>query len=298
MRNNFLKGLIYNLGLTIFPLLPDSIAVGLHSLFLIGRWPNISNPKRYTEKIQWYKLNYRDPLMTICADKYLAKDYLSQKGFSKYVPELYQVCDRIEDVVFENLPNSFIIKCNNGYGANVIVRDKTSLDISSVYKKFKKWKKLATVDIAREWAYKNIPPKIIVEELLISNDGTQQGNLNDYKVMCFNGTPKVIWVDVDRYSNHKRNFYDTQWNLLPVKSDCPVCEKSIPSPFGLDKMLEIASSIAKDFPFVRVDFYSVNQEVYIGELTFYPWSGCVKYAPDSFDFTLGEMFVLPEPKQS
>lgn len=263
---------------------------------LIGHWPNTTNPKRFTEKLQWYKLNYRDPLMTICADKYLAKDYLSNKGYSEYVPKLYQVCNKIEEVVWDKLPNSFIIKCNNGYGANVIVSDKESLDINAINKQFGKWKQLSTVVIAREWAYKDIPPKIIVEELLVSKDGTQKGDLNDYKIMCFNGTPRVIWVDVDRYTNHKRNFYDTQWNLLPVKSDCPTYDNVLPAPYGLEKMLEIAASIAKDFPFVRVDFYSLNQRIYIGELTFYPWSGCVKYTPDSFDFELGDMFELPNPK--
>ena len=113
--------------------------------------------------------------------------------------------------------------------------------------------------------------------------------------MCFNGEPKVIWADIDRYTNHRRNFYDLKWNQIPVESDCPNTDYEVKAPYGLPKMLEIASQIAKDFPFVRVDFYSVNNKIYIGELTFYPWSGCVNYKPDSFDFELGNMFVLPEP---
>jgi len=106
----------------------------------------------------------------------------------------------------------------------------------------------------------------------------------------------VVWVDTNRSTDHKRNFYDVEWNPLDVESDCPVSRDAIPRPDGFGKMLEIARRLSKDFPFVRVDFYDVNNRVYIGEMTFYPWSGCVNFKPDDFDFKLGEMFQLPEKK--
>lgn len=277
--------------------LPDSMVVRLQYRALVGRWPNLSNPRRFSEKMEWYKLNYRDPLMTQCVDKYREKFYLDEKGFTEYVPKTLQVCDRIEEVDFDKLPDAFIIKCNNGYGNNVIVRDKSKMDKESIYRTFNEWHSTSPVVFGREWAFINVEQKILVEELLVSTDGTQKGDLNDYKFMCFNGSPKVIWADIDRYTNHRRNFYDLDWNQLPVESDCPNTDYDVPKPYGLETMLAIADKIAKDFPFVRVDFYSVNQKVYIGELTFYPWSGCVNYKPDEFDFTLGDMFKLPIPKR-
>lgn len=280
----------------IWPL-PDRWVIKLQYRTLVGRWPNLNNPKRFSEKIDWYKLNYRDPLMTQCVDKHLEKDYLKEKGFEEFVPKTLQVKDRIEEIDFDKLPNSFIIKCNNGYGNNVIVHDKANMDIDSIYKTFNEWHSTTPVVFGREWAFIDVVPKIMVEELLVSQDGTQKGDLNDYKVMCFNGEPRVVWVDIDRYSNHCRNFYDLQWNQLPVESDCPISKVPAPKPYGLEKMIEIAGVLAKDFPFVRVDFYSVNNRVYIGEMTFYPWSGCVNYKPDSFDFELGDMFQLPNPRK-
>ena len=105
---------------------------------------------------------------------------------------------------------------------------------------------------------------------------------------------KYVWVDTNRHINHKRNFYDLDWNLLNVKSDVPMSEEIIPKPDSFDYMIEIAESIGKDFPFARVDFYWVNGKVYFGEITFYPWSGCMQFTPDEFDFHLGEHFILPE----
>lgn len=277
----------------ILDLLSDKTVVRLQYYASLGRWPNLKNPKRFTEKLQWYKLNYRIPLMTQCADKYKVKFYLQDKGLEEYVPKLYQVCNKFEEIDFSSLPNEFAIKCNNGSGTNIFIKNKEEMDLSAVEKEVSSWNKVNTINVGREWAYKNIEQKIIVEELLVSNDGTQTNDLNDYKILCFNGEAKVIWVDVDRHLEHKRNFYDLDWNVLDVTSDCPLSKEPIPKPFGLEKMIEISRLIAKDFPFVRVDFYSVNQKVYIGELTFYPWSGCVQYTPDSFDFELGEYFELP-----
>jgi len=275
-------------------LLPDKVVVKLQYYASLGRWPDLKNPKRYTEKLVWYKLNYRVPLMTQCADKYRVRFYLREKGYEEYMPSLYQVVDKVEDINFDELPDSFAIKCNNGSGTNIFIKDKSVIRKEEIVAEAANWKEVNTISVGREWAYVNIEPKIVVEELLVSNDGTQVDDLNDYKIMCFNGTPRVIWVDTERHTSHKRNFYDLDWNKLPVKSDCPHCTEDIPKPYGLDKMIEIATDISKDFPFVRVDFYSLNQRIYIGELTFYPWSGCVQYDPDSFDFELGSYFDLPK----
>jgi len=277
----------------LLDLLPDKAVVRLQYYASVGRFPNLKDPKRFTEKLQWYKLNYRTPLMTQCADKYRIRFYLKDKGYEECSPELYQVCDSFDEIDFEKLPQAFAIKCNNSSGTNIFVRNKADMDLAKVAAEAATWKKAKTISAGREWAYHNIEPKIVVEELLVSHDGTQKDSLNDYKFLCFNGEPKVLWVDVDRDTNHKRAFYDMDWNMLDVTSNRTKSDEPIPKPYGFERMTEIARDIAKDFPFVRVDFYSVNEKIYIGELTFYPWSGCVKFTPDSYDFELGSYFTLP-----
>lgn len=275
--------------------LPDRMVVMLQYRVKVGRWPDLKQPKRFSEKIAWYKLNYRDERMTRCVDKHQEKSYLEEKGLGEYVPKTLQVGDSIDDIDFDALPEQFIIKCNNGYGNNVIVRDKSKMNKADIFKTFNEWRVPSPIVFGREWAFFDVESKIMVEELLVSHDGSQK-ELNDYKVMCFNGEPRVVWVDTNRSTDHKRNFYDVEWNPLDVESDCPVSRDAIPRPDGFGKMLEIARRLSKDFPFVRVDFYDVNNRVYIGEMTFYPWSGCVNFKPDDFDFKLGEMFQLPEKK--
>ena len=277
----------------VLDILPDEIVIRLQYYASLGRFPNLKNPQRFTEKLQWYKLNYRTPLMTQCADKYKIRFYLKDKGYDGFTPELYQVCEKYEEIDFEKLPESFAIKCNNSSGTNIFVKNKEKMDIGAIAAEVGTWKKVKTISVGREWAYENIEPKIVVEELLVSRDGTQQDSLNDYKFLCFNGEPKLLWVDMDRSSNHKRAFLDMDWNMLYVTSNRTKTDELIPKPYGFEKMVEVAKDIAKDFPFVRVDFYSVNNKVYIGELTFYPWSGCVQFTPDSFDFELGSYFTLP-----
>ena len=117
--------------------------------------------------------------------------------------------------------------------------------------------------------------------------------MNDYKIFCYDGVPKYIVVDVDRYIGHKRNFYDSEWNNLHIGSDCPASDRKIEKPIGFDHMMEIAAKLSEGFPFVRVDLYNNDGEIYFGELTFYPWSGYVQFDPDEFDGKLGESFVLP-----
>ncbi|MBQ6915819.1 MAG: ATP-dependent carboxylate-amine ligase, partial [Kiritimatiellae bacterium] len=226
--------------------------------------------------------------------KYRAREYIEKKGYGDCLPKLYQVHDRVDQIDFDALPDAFAIKCNNGCGTNIFIPDKSKMDKEAVLAEGKTWNEVNTIAVGREWAYMNIEPKVVVEELLVASDEAQKGSLYDYKILCFNGTPRVIWVDVDRHIGHKRAFFDTSWNKLDVLSNYPPIDYQLPKPYGLEQMLAIASDISRDFPFIRVDFYSLNQKVYIGELTMYPFSGCVQFKPDSFDFELGSYFELPK----
>lgn len=275
----------------VFHYMPEESIVKMQYRHVLNRKLNISRPVRFSEKIQWYKLHYQDPLMTQCADKYRVREYIEKKGFSKTLVKLYQVCDTFEEINFDNLPNSFVIKSNKGSGTNIFVKNKNELNFKKVKKQIRQWSTPNTVLLGREWSYKNIEHKIIIEEMLVA-DGN---GINDYKFLTFNGEVKFIWVDTDRQVDHRRNFYDIDWNLLNIQSDWPNTNYDIPKPQGFEQMIKIAEDIGKDFPFARVDFYWENNKIYFGEITFYPWSGCIAFTPDSFDIELGECFKLPHP---
>lgn len=278
--------------LTFLRFIPSSMMIKMQYFLKLGRLPKLKNPIRFTEKLQWYKLNYKNPLMTIGADKYNVREYIKEKELNNILVDLYGVYNSPEEMDFNELPNKFVIKTTNGSSTNILCRNKKELDINKVQKDLKTWLKRDYYAAGREWAYKNITPKIIIEEYL-EDEKKQFSGINDYKFFCFNGKPKYIVLDVDRELNHKRNIYDTDWNYLNIETDKKKFEDSIERPKGLEQMLKIAEKLSEDFPFVRVDLYYVNNRVYFGELTFYPWTGYVGFKPDDFDFILGNKFKLP-----
>lgn len=273
---------------------PDSVMLKLQYRIKLKRKLNLKNPKRYTEKIQWYKMYYRNPLMHKCVDKYLVRDYVKEKGLENILVKLYGKYDSIHDVDFDKIPQSFVIKTTHGGGGlNVIVcNDKNELDFNEIFTKLSSGDKPFRVRSGgREWAYYGLKPGIIVEELLTNTENPEAG-INDYKIFCYNGKPEYIVVDVDRYIGHKRNFYNTDWENLHVTSDCPAADREVERPKKLNEMLKISSILSEGFPYVRVDLYEVGEQVFFGEMTFYPWSGYVQFIPDKFDFIFGNHFIL------
>ena len=279
--------------LRMLKFVPDKAMIKLQYRIKLKRKVNLKDPKRYTEKIQWYKLYYRNPVMMECVDKYGVRKYIEKKGLGNILNQLYQVVDRPEEINFDQLPDKFVIKTTNGSGTNILVKEKKTLNIAETKKKLNDFLNMAEASAGREWAYGGSSKKIIVEELLEDNSNKDKG-ISDYKFLCFNGKPVYVVYDKDRFSDHKRNFYDVNWNYVKVDSDCPCFEDSVKKPENYEKMVEIASVLSRDFPAVRVDLYNIEGKIYFGELTFYPWSGYVQYTPDSFDFELGKYFVLPE----
>jgi len=274
---------------------PDSWMLKLQYRIKMGRKLNLKKPQRWTEKIQWYKIFYRTSLMTQCADKFDVRNYVKEKGLDHILNKLYAVYEDVNQVDFESLPQEFVMKTTNGSGTNIICKDKSKLNIVKVKQSMHEWMERDNFASGREWSYKGILPKIIVEEFL-EDKNNQFNGINDYKFLCFNGKVKYIVFDVDRHYGHKRNIYDEEWNFVNVNTDHPNFGDCVPRPDGLDEMLRVSSILAEDFPFVRVDLYWVNGKVYFGELTFYPWTGYVQFDPDKFDFILGEKFELPSLK--
>lgn len=279
--------------LNFLSFIPDKTMIKIQYRIKLGRRLNLDNPQRYTEKIQWYKLYYRNEKMPICVDKYRVREYIKSKGLGNILVDLYAVYDSQSDIQWERLPEKFILKTTNGSGTNIICKDKTKLSQKALVDRVASFFKQSNASAGREWAYSYVKPRIIIEQLL-EDPNSKDGSINDYKFLCFNGKPEYIVLDVERFTKHKRNIYDINWNDLHIISDCPCSEKEYLPPSNLSDMIEIAKKLSEDFPAVRVDLYSVEGRVYFGELTFFPWSGYVQYEPDSFDFEMGKKFVLPK----
>lgn len=293
--NGYKKIIPKNIRFKILKLLsfvPDKEMIRIQYRIKLGRPLNLANPMRYTEKIQWYKLYYRNSKMPICVDKYRVREYITEKGLQNILVKLYAVYDSPNEIEWENLPNKFVLKTTNGSGTNVICRDKNKLIKDEIIGKINKFFSQSSSSAGREWAYSKAEPKIIIEELLEDRDNPTAG-ICDYKFLCFNGQPEYIVYDIDRFTNHKRNIYDLNWNDLHIESDCPCALGKYLPPKNLEEMKKIAKILCQDFPAVRVDLYSISGKTYFGELTFFPWSGYVQFTPDEFDFIMGRKFILP-----
>lgn len=267
---------------------PDYVMLKLQYWIKLGRWCNLRNPMRWTEKLQIYKMYYRNPLLFQCVDKYNVRKFVESKGCASNLVKLYGIWDHATDIDFTNLPTSFVLKTTNGGGGEdiVLVRDKEKNNLKDIVS-FLERKRVKEVNGGREWAYTGISkPRIIAEELLINKEYPEAG-IEDFKILCFRGEPYYIIVDKDRYIDHKRNIYTTSWERVNVSTDHEQFETPYPEPLNFQEMLDVARKLSADFPFVRVDLYNVEGRIYFGELTFYPWTGYVQFNPDEFDYTLG-----------
>lgn len=272
---------------------PDEIMLRVQYRILVGRWPNMKNPQRYSEKIQYYKIHYHHPDLMRCVDKYLVRDYVIEKlGTDRYLNELYQVHDKAEEIDFDALPDKFVIKTTDGgNGDNVLVcTDKKSLNIEKAIKKVDSWRNKKYYIISREWAYRGAKISRVIVEKYLEDDANADGSIDDFKFLCFDGKFRFLWIDKDRFSSHKRGFWDENLNFLEgVYSDWPTFGKGgIHLPENVKEMITLSEKLSRGFPFARVDWYNIKGKITFGEITFYPWSGYVKYTPDEFDFTLGK----------
>jgi|SRR5690554_4830 len=237
---------------------------------------NWGKPKDLIEKIFWLQLNTDTSLWTKCADKFLVRDYIKECGYEDYLPKLYGKWDNADDINFAELPDSFVLKTNNGCGTVLVIKDKSQLNISFVIKKLNQWLSIPFGFRGAQLHYTKIKPCVIAEELLISNEKDNlisPNSLVDYKVFCINGEPETIWVSYDRTHNGVfMTMYDLNWKKTKehlVSSDYyTYSETDIPKPICLQEMLDISRKLSKPFSQVRMDFYVINNKPVIGEMTF------------------------------
>lgn len=261
-------------GRRICRLIPDRIYIKIKYRCILGRWPNINTPRYLSEKIQWLKLNDRNHFYVKLVDKYAVRSYIEEQIGQEYLVPLIGVWDNPLDIEWETLPDKFVLKTVNGSHTNIICTDKEKLDRKDAIKKLLKWQKSnQTFYYGREWPYKYIKPLIIAEEYI---DSADLGGLVDYKFMCFNGVADNVMVCSERQTGKiKFDHFDRYWNHLKyqyVDHEKPL-DYTISKPKMMDEMFRIAETLAKPFPYVRVDLYCEKDKIYFGELTFYPQSG-------------------------
>jgi hypothetical protein len=259
----------------------------------MGREINFNNPKTFNEKLQWIKLHDRKSIYTTMVDKYASKKLVANQIGSEHIIPLLGVWEHFDDIDFDKLPQQFVLKCTHDSGCVIIVKDKELFDIKLAKKKLERSLRRNYYMMAREWPYKNVPRRIIAEKYVVDSE---KNELRDYKFFCFNGKVKCFKIDWDRFKNHKANYYDCDCKPLyfrekayPFDYEC-----GIDMPRHLKDMISFAEIFSKDIPFVRVDFYEVNGQVYFGEFTFFPTGGFGPFIPEEWDEKLGDWLTLPE----
>lgn len=259
----------------------------------LGYRLNLKNPCTYNEKIQWIKLNDKNPLMPVCCDKYMVRKYIMKKGYGCLLNELLWEGFCPEEIPFDSLPDQFVIKATHGSTFNIICRDKSKLNRKKVIAKCRKWLKAKFIPCYGEWFYGVERPRIVVEKYLEGDNGLP---LFDYKFFCFNGIPRMIYVDTWKNGKHAINAYDAEFRLFPgVELGYPNdTTTSVKVPDCLNEMKRIAADLSKDFLHVRVDLYYTHGKIYFGELTFTKGAGFGKIRPYEFDKKMGSWLKLPD----
>ncbi len=245
---------------------------------------NLHNPLRYTEKLQWLKLFWRDDLATLCSDKYSVRKYITDKGYDYLLNDLLYVYDSVDEFELSKLPEQFVLKATHGSGWNYIVKDKSDVNWAIAKLTMRSWLRQNLYVIGREWNYRDIKPRIVAEKYLEDDSGA----LRDYKFYCMNGEPKYVHINEVIDGVKKRVYLDSSGKTLCFKEDDGV-EAFTYQGFGTKerKMLTIARDLSEPFPFVRVDFYECAERIYFGELTFFDSSGFFRFEPDEWDFYWG-----------
>lgn len=274
--------------------LPDETYIRWDYYLNHSRSINLTNPQRYTEKLQWLKLYYRDPLWTQMVDKYAVKALVSGRVGAEHVAPVYGRWERAQDIDWGKLPARFVLKTNHDSGNNgvFIVKDKSQINKHQLIRRINQSLKRDTSRAGREWPYRDVPRCVFAEQYL--EDAT--GELRDYKFFCFDGEVKYLFIATERQSGGevKFDYFDADFNHLDIVQRHPMSGKKIEKPAMFDQMKDLAAKLSIGLPEVRVDLYEVDGRIYFGEYTFFHHGGIAPFHPDKWDFIWGEEIHLPE----
>jgi hypothetical protein len=282
---------MYLLGSRVFRGLPDPLFLSMKYRLVVGKALSLHEPTSFNEKLQWLKIHDRRPEYTNMVDKYEARKYIVDRVGSQYLVPLLGVYDTFEEIDFAGLPNQYVLKPTHTSGDVFVCRDSSQVDYAALRREVGIWMRREYYWLHREWPYKDIRPRLICEQLLEDGDS----ELKDYKLMCFNGKVKCLFVCSGRNSSRGLHvdFFDMEWEPMPFERHYPRSGLAIPRPATFDDMVRIAETLSKGIHFLRVDFYEVNRRAYVGELTFYPGAGFERFTPEYYDYLLGSWLELP-----
>lgn len=275
--------------------LPDEPYIKLFYFATTGRHLNLKDPVTFEDKQQWLKLHDRQERYSGLVDKFAVREHIKATIGEKYSFPLLGHWERFEDIDFEELPESFVLKCNHDSGSVRIVRRKSELtddDIQELRKHFTKRLSRDFFYAGREYPYKGIKPCILVEEYMV-DDNNPMSSLNDYKLYCFGGEPKIVLVVTDRAADCRYDYYDMNFNHLDLRYGKPREDDYIHEPVFFDEMKRIAAELTAGIPFVRLDMYEVEGNVYFGEYTFFDGGGFQYLEPEEWEYKLGSWVTLP-----
>lgn len=271
---------------------PDSWFIFFRFKDHLGYYPDLICPKTFNEKLQWLKINNRKPEYSQMVDKYSVRDYIRKKLGEEYlIPLVGGPWNSFQEINFDLLPDSFVLKCTHDSASVFVCKDKNSFDKNNVMHKIDRALSFNYYINGREWPYKTVKPKIIAE-MLMKDESSE--DIKDYKFFCFNGKVQYFKIDFDRFTNHKANYYDRYGNIQPFcEVVCPNdLSKKLEMPRNLNEMISLAEKLSEGIPFVRIDFYNINGKIYFGEITFFPAGGFGKFYPNEWDLKLGKLIKL------
>lgn len=277
-------------------ILPDKLYLELKFRLKMNKKLNLKNVQTFNEKLQWLKLYDRNQNYVKMVDKYEVKKYVSDIIGEEYIIPTLGIWEKFEDIDFDKLPRQFVIKCTHDSGSVIICKDKSKFNRKEAHKKIAKALKRNYFINGREWPYKNVRPRIIIEKYMCPSNCD---NIEDFKLQTFNGKVAYSFVCTDRNRNVKYTFFDRQKNFIDV-TQCGAKNdpKNAKLPKNYEKMVELAEKIAKNIPEVRVDFYNINEKIFFGELTFFDTSGFGKFEPEEWDYKFGQMLDLSKVKEN
>lgn len=269
--------------------MPDKLFLEAQFVRSMGKALDLKHPQTYNEKLQWLKLYDRNPEYHKLVDKFEVKDIVAARIGADYVIPTLGIWNKAEEIDWERLPQSFVLKCTHDSGSTIICYDKEEFNRQEAKEKLNAFLKRDFYKRMREWVYKSVKPRIIAEPLL-------QGEINDYKFFCFDGRPELMFVATDRAAEEetKFDFFDMQYHHLDIRNGHPNAAVAPSKPLRFEEMKALAAKLSKGIPHVRMDFYEIDGKIYFGEYTFYHWSGLVPFEPESADKWIGDFIKLPK----
>lgn len=274
-------------------LMSDRFRLEMYYLFEKRRHLNLDHPVTFNEKLQWLKIYDRNPLYTRLVDKYLVKDWVKNKIGEDYVVPTLAKYDSPSQIELDKLPNQFVLKCNHDSGSVIVCLDKTTFDLESAKEKLSKSLMKSPYDFDMEWAYRDVPRCVLAEQYLKEDNSDV---LMDYKFFCFDGEPKIMYMSRDHASEVTTDFFDMEFNRLPIRMQAPPSIVCPTKPEQFEKLKELSACLSQGIPQVRVDFYVVKGRIFFGEMTFYHCGGMVDVQPYEWNVKMGDMINLPSKK--